>query len=79
MALFGLVVFGYGEVIGGICHGMLIDKIGSKQTVKFNILLIILMTLSTIYSIIDLRFGLMSFVTCFIWGYLDGASNVFLC
>jgi predicted MFS family arabinose efflux permease len=79
MALFGLVVFGYGEVVGGILHGILIDKIGSRETVKFNILLILIMIFSTIFSIIDLRFNVMTFVTCFLWGYADGALNVFLC
>ena len=79
MALFGLVVFGYGEVIGGICHGILIDKIGSKEACKTNITLLIIMIFSTLISIIDLKFNIFSFITCFLWGYTDGALNVFLC
>ena len=50
-ALYGMVAFGFGEVTGGITWGYLIDKIGSKKTVFANLLVMIVMTTVTLFSI----------------------------
>jgi hypothetical protein len=39
--MYGMVVFGVGEVSGGL-YGLLIDKIGSRKTIFVNISIICL-------------------------------------
>lgn len=77
-ALYGMVGFGFGEVFGGILHGLLIDKIGSKRTIPVNLLIIGLTIAATQYNISLTNFGAWSFVMCFCWGYTDGSGNIFL-
>jgi predicted MFS family arabinose efflux permease len=50
-ALYGLVALGVGEVLGGLLHGLMIDKIGSRKAIWLNILIICVMFASTIVSI----------------------------
>lgn len=47
-----MTAFGVGEVLGGFLHGLLIDKIGSKKTVFFNLLIITGLYVSTMFSLI---------------------------
>lgn len=47
----GMVAFGFGEVIGGFITGLVIDRLGSKKTVFYNILVMTLMTTSALISI----------------------------
>ena len=46
-----MVAFGFGEVIGGFAHGMLIDKIGSKRAVVVNLGILICVIAATIVSL----------------------------
>lgn len=46
-----MVAFGFGEVIGGIVTGLLIDKIGPKKTCIYNVVVVILLISSTILNI----------------------------
>jgi predicted MFS family arabinose efflux permease len=73
-----MVAFGFGEVFGGFFHGLLIDKIGSKKTVFINVLIIIIMTSLSLYSLYNKKFDWKSFLMCFVWGYQDGSLNIFL-
>jgi predicted MFS family arabinose efflux permease len=73
-----MVGFGFGEVFGGLLHGLLIDKIGSKKTIFVNLLILILAISATQYNISLTEFGVWSFVMCFFWGYEDGSCNIFL-
>jgi MFS family permease len=50
-ALFGMVAFGFGEVLGGFIHGLIIDKIGSRKTIFVNLIIMSVMTGVTIFSI----------------------------
>jgi len=77
-ALYGMVGFGFGEVFGGLLHGLLIDKIGSRKTIFINILIVILVISATQYNISLTEFGAWSFIMCFLWGYEDGSCNIFL-
>ena len=42
---------GFGEVIGGLIIGYIIDKIGSKRTSIINLLVIFILISTTILSI----------------------------
>ena len=46
-ALYGMTAFGFGEVAGGFLHGIICDKIGSKRAVFVNILILLVVLLST--------------------------------
>lgn len=71
-----MICFGFGEVIGGIIMGLVIDKMGSKVGAIKNVFIALAMTSSTYYSTNRLTYDWMTFVMCFIWGYLDGAINI---
>ena len=43
LALKAMIMFGVGEVVGGVIPGFIIDKIGSKYTSIINVLIITLM------------------------------------
>ena len=64
-----MAVFGAGEVIGGLCHGMVIDRIGSKKTVLINLIVFILMALVTIISIHSMEYNYLTIIMCLMWGY----------
>jgi predicted MFS family arabinose efflux permease len=73
-----MVAFGFGEVIGGFTHGILIDKIGSKKAVIVNLFILVAAIASTIVSLQSLEYNNYTFLMCFMWGYEDGSLNIFL-
>jgi predicted MFS family arabinose efflux permease len=73
-----MVAFGFGEVIGGFLHGLLIDKIGSKKAVIVNLAIIVCVIGATIISLNSLQYNFYTFIMCFTWGYEDGSQNIFL-
>ena len=75
-ALFAMVSFGFGEVIGGHLTGMVIDKYGSKIGSIKNVILAILVTSVTIISINMGSYNYMTFIMAFFWGYEDAANNI---
>jgi predicted MFS family arabinose efflux permease len=48
-----MVSFGIGEVLGGMSLGIVIDKIGSRNTSIVNIIIAIAVVTSTIFSVIS--------------------------
>ena len=77
-ALFAMVLFGFGEVIGGFVHGLVIDKLGSKRTVFVNATVMMIMTGTALASIMSKEFNALSFVMCFCWGWNDGVTNTWM-
>ena len=75
-ALYGMVCFGFGEVIGGIAMGQVIDRCGSKMGSIKNVIIALAMCATTYASLYQLEYNYMSFIMCFVWGYLDGAVNI---
>ena len=71
-----MVAFGFGEIIGGLGHGVIIDKLGSKMSCLVNALVILTMTGVTLTSIIQLEYNVTTFAMCFMWGAVDGVINV---
>jgi len=47
-ALFALVAFGVGEVIGGLLMGLVNDYFGNKKTTIANVVLVVLCFTSTV-------------------------------
>ena len=73
-----MAVFGAGEILGGLMHGLIIDRIGSKKTVLINIVILILMAIITIISIHSMKYNYLTIIMCLMWGYQDSTVNVFL-
>jgi predicted MFS family arabinose efflux permease len=78
LALFGMVAFGFGEVVGGFIHGLIIDWIGSRASIKVNLLVMVVTFSSTLWSLNKMNFDIYTFAMCFMWGYEDGTVNIFL-
>ena len=70
-----MVIFGVGELLGGLIQGYIIDFIGSKNTCFINLTIIAIQGVVTIISIDQMQFNFMTFVMCFIWGFQDACIN----
>lgn len=51
MAMLGMIATAFGEIVGSLTMGRLVDSLDPKKCIFFNLISIILMTGSTIYSI----------------------------
>ena len=71
-----MIFFGVGELFGGQIMGFVVDKFGSKVTTLKNVFLAMLMTAVTFTSVDMCEYNYMTFIMCFVWGYLDGANNI---
>ena len=78
LALFGMVAFGFGEVIGGFIHGLIIDQVGSRASIKVNLLVMVVTFSATLWSLNDMHYNNYTFLMCFMWGYEDGTVNIFI-
>jgi len=77
-ALYGMTAFGFGEVFGGFFHVLIIDKIGAKRTVFVNIFILLLVLAATEATLYINDYNWVTFLACFMWGYEDGMTNIFL-
>lgn len=71
-----MVAFGFGEVVGSILIGIIIDKIGSKKTSLVNIFIILILINVTGYSVYSERYDWITFLMCFLWGLQDSSLNI---
>lgn len=71
-----MVAFGFGEVIGGLAIGIIIDKIGSKKTSIINAITILILVNVTALSIHSERYDWITFLMCFLWGFQDSSLNI---
>ena len=70
-----MVAFGFGEVLGGPCAGLIVDKYGNKSGVFLNMFVILLTTLITVAYLIVFKFSWLAFAMTFLWGFQDGTIN----
>ena len=75
-ALFTMIWFGFGEVIGGFFMGWFIDKFSAKKATIVNMLIALVTIIVTLISISIARFNFVSFFMAFLWGALDGVINI---
>lgn len=73
-----MVVFGFGEVSASIIFGLLIDSVGAKSVSLLNATLAVCTTAFTLIQISRDKFDTFTFLTCFMWGLHDCATNVHL-
>jgi nitrate/nitrite transporter NarK len=55
--------------------GSIIDRFGSKKACLANIAMLIIVITISIYQITYDKYGIVSYITCFIWGFQDGIVN----
>lgn len=70
-----MVLFGAGEVFGGLFIGWLVDKLGSKKTIYFNLFIITATFACTIGYLSLNSYGFLSFLMAFLWGVEDSCVN----
>lgn len=75
-ALFTMIAFGFGDAFGGPFMGWFIDKFGGKRACFLNMVVIVIMTGVTLYSIYGEKYNWSSFVMAFMWGIEDGTFNI---
>ena len=68
-SMIAMVIFGLGEVVGGILIGLVIDRKGSRYVAIVNVLVVLLMTFSTLSFLGINKFNLLAFLMTFLWGY----------
>ena len=73
-----MIVFGVGEVFGGLLFGKLVDTFGARRCIYILILVMILMLASTLNAIYIERYNWSTFVMTFLWGLQDSFYNVHL-
>ena len=76
LALFGMVFFGVGEVVGGLFVGILIDFIGSRRTTILNLVILAITILVTLQKLANLEYNWFTYAMCFAWGFQDAAINI---
>ena len=77
-ALFALGFVGFGEVVGGIVEGLVIDKFGNATAIILNIVILIAAIFDSYLNIRHLEFGTQSYVVSGLWGLVDATLNIFI-
>jgi len=77
--LMAMTMFGFGEVFGSQFMGKVIDKVGAKKATFLNLFNIIVMVAITTINLRVLRYNVLSFIMCFVWGWQDGSLNIHIC
>jgi predicted MFS family arabinose efflux permease len=74
-SIVAMVVFGFGEVIGGLIIGQVIDRRGSRYVAVVNVLIVLIMTFVTLAFLGINQFNLLAFLMTFMWGLQDSTVN----
>jgi predicted MFS family arabinose efflux permease len=70
-----MICFGFGEMCGALFIGIIIDKYHNKTASLVNIILVVISSaLVVLYIKID-KYGILSFIMPFLWGFADSATN----
>ena len=73
--MMAMVIFGIGEVAGGIIIGQVIDRRGSKYVSMVNSGIVVLMTFVSLAFLGINEFNLLAFLMTFLWGLQDATVN----
>ena len=68
-SMIAMVIFGIGEVIGGILIGLVIDRKGSRYVAVVNVLVVMVMVFATLSFLGINKFNLLAFLMTFMWGF----------
>ena len=73
--MLAMVLFGFGEIVGGFFIGYFIDKYSSRFAVLINVAIIVLMGIVTSIFIEQWHYNFTAFLMCFLWGFQDSAVH----
>lgn len=68
-ALQAMISLGFGEVLGGLIQGQIIDKIGNKAGCMCNCTAVLAATVITVISVNNGEYNYLSYIMCFCWGF----------
>jgi predicted MFS family arabinose efflux permease len=70
-----MVALGFGEIFGSLTMGIILDKKGNKFGTVIILGIIIVMIPITLLHIYLSKYGVLTFVMTFMWGYMDSSAN----
>jgi predicted MFS family arabinose efflux permease len=73
--MFAMVAFGFGEIVGGLSIGQVVDRKGSKIASLVNMAYVLFTVLLTGIYLHSPSYGFLVFFMSFMWGVEDGAVN----
>jgi len=68
-AIYPMILFGVGEILGCFFIGFIVDKYGSRPAAFCNIIIMLLMTGATSAYCIVYDYSWLAYVMCFLWGF----------
>ena len=74
-SMLAMVSVGFGEIVGSLSIGQVIDRAGNKTTSVITLMLIIVQTVLTLYFVRSSTYGFLVFVMMFVWGLQDSIVN----
>lgn len=75
LAMYPMILFGLGEVLGCFFIGFIVDRYGSKVAAGFNIAIMLSMTTVTLVYSVVFNYSVLAYLMCFLWGFQDSAVN----
>ena len=73
--MLAVVSLGFGEIVGSLSIGQVIDRAGNLTTSAITLLLIILQTFLTLSFVRSGTYGSLVFIMMFVWGLQDSVVN----
>jgi predicted MFS family arabinose efflux permease len=74
-SMLAMVSLGFGEIVGSLSIGQVIDRAGNKTTSVITLMLIIVQTVLTLSFVRSGTYGFLVFVMMFVWGLQDSVVN----
>jgi predicted MFS family arabinose efflux permease len=74
-SMYAMVSFGFGEIVGGLLIGQVVDRKGSKPAALVNMGLVFVTVLLTVIYLQDPEYNAFVFLMAFMWGVEDGSVN----
>ena len=74
-SMLAMVSLGFGEIVGSLSIGQVIDRAGNKLTSVITLILIIVQTVFTLSFVSSGTYGSLVFIMMFVWGLQDSVVN----
>ena len=74
-SMLAMVSLGFGEIVGSLSIGQVIDRAGNKLTSVITLILIIVQTVLTLSFVRTGTYGYLVFIMMFVWGLQDSVVN----
>jgi len=74
-SMLAVVSLGFGEIVGSLSIGQVIDRAGNMTTSAITLILIIVQTFLTLSFVRSGTYGSLVFIMMFVWGLQDSVVN----